>query len=66
MKSGLCPTPRPDPSRDSTNLKTVWAEVENRNGENYLFCCAYRHPGSDLDNFDEYLKEILSNPVVSN
>ena len=66
VKSGLSPTPRPDLSRDSTSFETVWVEVENRNGSNYLFCCAYRHPSSDLDSFNEYLQEILSNPAVSN
>ena len=66
VKSGLSPTPRPDLSRDSTSFETVWVEVENRNGKNYLFCCAYRHPSSDLDSFSEYLQEILSNPAVSN
>ena len=66
VKSGLSPTPRPDLSRDSTSFETVWVEVENRNGKNYLFCCAYRHPSSDLDSFSEYLQEILSNPALSN
>ena len=65
VKSSLSPTPRPDLSRDSTSFETVWVEVENRNGSNYLFCCAYRHPCSDLDSFNEYLQEILSNPAVS-
>ena len=65
VKSSLSQTPRPDLSRGSTGFKTVWVEVENRNGTNYLFCCACRQPCSDLDSFNEYLQEILSNPAVS-
>ena len=47
-----------DMDMDSTNFEAVWVEVENRNGKNNLFCCLYRHPSSDLDNFNEYLLEI--------
>ena len=50
VKSDLCPTPRPDLSRE-TNFETVWVEVENRKGKHFLFCFAYRHPSSDLDSF---------------
>ena len=44
MKSGLTLIPRPDLSKDSTDFESVWVEIENSNGKNYLFCCAYRHP----------------------
>ena len=66
MKSGLILSPRPDLGKDSTNFEAVWVEVENRNGKNYLLCCLYRHPSSDLDNFNEHLHEVLSIPAVSN
>ena len=33
-------------------------EIENRNGKNYLFCYAYRHPGSDIDLFTSPLQPI--------
>ena len=52
--------------RDSTDFESVWVEVENNNRKNYLFCCAYRHPSSVIDTFNEYLQEILSNPAVCN
>ena len=65
VKSGLDSIPRPDLGKDSSDFETVWVEVDKRNGKNYLFCCAYRHPSSNLDSFTEYLQEILSNPAVS-
>ena len=40
-------------------------EVENKHGKNYLFCCAYRHPSPNLDNFSNYLQEILSTQAVA-
>ena len=52
--------------QECTNFKAVWVEVENRIGKNYLLCCLYRHPSSDLDNFSECLHEVLSIPAVSN
>ena len=66
VKSGLTPIPRPDLSKDSTDFEIVWVEVENNNGKNYLFCCAYRHPSSDIENFTEYLQVTLSQPSVLN
>ena len=44
----------------------MWIEIENRNGKNYLFCCVYRHPSSNIDIFCDYLQEVLSNPAVCN
>ena len=66
LNSSLIPTSRTDLGMDSTNFEAVWVEVENKNGRIYLFCCLYRHPISYLDNVNEYLQEILSNPAVKN
>ena len=66
VKSGLTPIPRPELSKDSTDFETVWVEVENNNDKNYLFCCAYRHPSSDIETFTEYLQVTLSHPSVFN
>ena len=66
VKSGLTPVPRPDLSKDSTDFESVWAEVENKSGKNYLLCCAYRHPNSSIDTFSEYLQDFFSNPAVCN
>ena len=64
VKSGLTLISRPDLSKDSTDFESVWLEIENKSGQNYLFCCAYRHPSTSIDSFSEYLQEVLSNPAV--
>ena len=64
VKSGFTPIPRPDLCMDSTDFESVWVEVDNKQGKNYLFCCVYRHPTSTFDTFNEYLREVLSNPAV--
>ena len=66
VKTGLTPTPRLDLSKGNADFESVWVEVENRNGKNYLLCCAYRHPNSAFDTFSDYLQEILSSSAVSN
>ena len=66
MKSGLTPIPRQDLSKDSTDFESVWVEVENKQGKNYLFSCIYRHPTLFFDTFNEYLQETLSHPAVFN
>ena len=45
-------------------FETIWVEVENTNDKNYLFCCAYRHPNSNVDVFTSHLQSIL--PILTN
>ena len=66
VKTGLSPIVRPDLSKDSADYVAVWVEVENVKEKNFLFCCLYRHPNSNPDNLSTYLREVLSNPAVSN
>ncbi len=68
VKSGLIQMPRLDLSKENSDFdfEAVWVEVENKNGKNYLFCCLYWHSNLNLDTFNEYLQEILSDPMVSN
>jgi len=40
-------------------FETVWIEVENTNNKNFLYCCAYRDPNSDVDVFTSHLRSIL-------
>ena len=66
IKSSLAPTPRSDLASDSGDFETVWTEVENPKDKNILICCAYRHPNSDPETFDEYMHNILANPTITN
>ena len=63
IKSCLAPVHRTDLSIDSNDFETVWVEVENKHGKNYLCCCVYLHANSNLDNFSNYL-EVLSKQAV--
>ena len=31
-----------------------------------MICCAYRHPSSEIEHFNEYIQRTLSNPSVAN
>ena len=42
VKTGLTQTPRPDLSKDNPDFESVWVEIENNSGKNYM-CCTYRH-----------------------
>ena len=66
IKSSLAPIPRSDLASDSDDFETVWTEVENPKDKNILICCAYRHPNSDPETFNEYIQNILANPTITN
>ena len=42
----------------------MWVEVNNTGGKNVLFCCAYRHPDTDMGKLTDHFKSIL--PKVIN
>ena len=41
------------------DFETVWVEVNNTSGKNFLFCCAYRHPDMDMGKLTDHFKSIL-------
>ena len=58
------PDPRLDLVSDSDEYKTVWAEIENSKDKNILICCAYRHPNSEIEHFNEYIQRTVANKHV--
>ena len=66
IKTCLAPVPRPDLVSDSDEYETVWAEIENSKDKNILICCAYRHPSSEIEHFNECVQRTLANPTVAN
>ena len=66
IKSSLAPIPRSDLASDSDDFETVWTEVDNPKDKNILICCAYHHPNSDPETFNEYIQNILANPTITN
>ena len=52
--------PREDLDFTSSEFETVWVEVENKHSKNFLFCCTYRHPDSDIDILTSHFQDIFS------
>ena len=40
-------------------FETIWVEIDNKYSKNFLFCCTYRHPGADIENFVSHFRLIL-------
>ena len=41
------------------DFETVWVEINNTGGKNFLFCCTYRHPDTDMGKLTDHFKSIL-------
>lgn len=66
IKSRYSSTLRLDLSKDNAEFEAVWVEIDNKKGRNYLLCFAYRHPDTNLESYNVYLQETLSNSAVYN
>ena len=42
---------RNDLSALEEEYETLWVEINNHKAKNFLFCCLYRHPSSDVSLF---------------
>ena len=60
VKSSLKADKGLDLSTFTSDFKTLWIEIQNTKSKNILFCCAYRHPSSDIDKFNEHMQEIIT------
>ena len=38
----------------------MWVEIDNKSDKNFLICCAYRHPNSNIDNLTSHFQNHLS------
>ena len=50
---------RNDLSALEEEYETLWVEINNHKAKNFLCCCLYRHPSSDLSSFINYLTSTL-------
>ena len=50
---------RNDLSALEEEYKTLWVEIKNHKTKNFLFCCLYRHPSSDVSLFLDHLTSVL-------
>jgi len=60
VKSSLRVAKRIDLSISTFNFETVWIEIQNTKSKNVLCCCAYRHPSSEINKFNEHMQEIMT------
>ena len=50
---------RDDLSVIEDDYETIWIEINNHKSKNLLCCCLYRHPSSDIINFNNHISSIL-------
>ena len=59
VNSQLAHNVRNDLSALEEEYETLWVEINNHKAKNFLCCCLYRHPSSDLSSFINYLTSTL-------
>ena len=42
------------------DFESVWVEIKNKRGKNFLCGCVYRHPNTDAEKFLGYIESTLS------
>ena len=50
---------RNDLSAFEKAYETLWFEINNHKAKNFLFCCLYKHPSSDVSLFLDHLTSVL-------
>ena len=60
VKSDLKANKRDDLSFTNDDSETIWIEKDNSKAKYTLFCCAYRHPSSDISKFSDHFQETFS------
>ena len=46
--------------------ETIWVEINNHKSKNFLCCCLYRHPSSDITNFVDHMGLMLQKAQKEN
>ena len=46
---------RDDLSTLDDNYETRWVEIKNYKSKNFLYCCVYRHPETDMSSFIDHI-----------
>ena len=60
IRNSLTSKPRIDLDSCTTDFETVWVEIENKRDKDFLICCVYRHPSSNVDNLTSHFQNLLS------
>ena len=60
VKDGYNVIERNDLNIVDNSLEAVWVEIKNEKGKNIVCGCIYRHPNSDIDDFNNYISKCLT------
>ena len=50
---------RDDISTCEDEFETIWIEIKNSESQNVLCGCAYRHPNTNVDKFNDYINQTM-------
>ena len=68
IRYSLTYNPRIDLDSCTNDFETVWVEIYNVNDKNFLICCVYRHPSSNINNltfhFQNHLSKLSSDKLL--
>ena len=51
---------RNDLGKLDDDFESIWTEIKNKKGKNFLYGCLYRHPNADTAKFMEYIESTLT------
>ena len=49
-----------------TDYETICVEINNHRSKNFLYCCLYGHPSSDMTSFTDHMTSILQKTQKEN
>ena len=50
---------REDLNALENEFETIWVEIKNKKSQNVLCCCAYRHPNTEVEKFNNYIDKVM-------
>ena len=59
VKENLQHMIRDDISTCEDEFETIWIEIKNSKSQNVLCGCAYRHPNTNVDKFNDYINQTM-------
>ena len=59
VKNNLDFIVREDLNALENEFETIWVELKNKKSQNVLCCCAYRHPNTEVEQFNKYMDKVM-------
>ena len=57
---------RDDLNTCEDEFETIWIEIKNSRSQNVLCGCAYRHPNTNVDKFNDYINQTMEKISIEN